>query len=238
MAPEQDFTTESLAVYLHLLPNQITKLANRGRIPGRKVAGQWRFSRAEIHHWMEQRMGLLDQDELLQMESVLQRADSGLGQTDTLIAELLQPACIAIPLEARTRSSVIESMTELAAATGLLWDSERMMEAIRNRENMQPTALDNGVALLHPRRPMPSVLGGGLLAMGCTPTGIPFGNSRGLLTDIFFLICSTDDQSHLRTLARLSRILADTDLLENIRQATDSPTVYNLLTNRERELLD
>ena len=29
----------------------------------------------------------------------------------------------------------------------------------------------------------------GLLALGITASGIPFGGSRGILTDVFFLIC-------------------------------------------------
>ena len=69
--PHDDFDTDGLAEYLHLMPAQVDRLANRGRIPGRKVAGKWRFSRAEIHQWMEERMGLLDDDELAQMEGVI-----------------------------------------------------------------------------------------------------------------------------------------------------------------------
>ena len=119
-----------------------------------------------------------------------------------------------MPLEARSSSSVIDRMTELAAGTGLLWDPEKMAQAVRERENLHPTALDNGVALLHPRRPMTNILSEPLLALGCTHRGIPFSGARGVLTDIFFLICSTDDQGHLRALARLSRLLGDNTFLQ------------------------
>ena len=43
---ETDFDLESLAVYLHLTRQQVLKLAERGQLPGRKVAGKWRFARA------------------------------------------------------------------------------------------------------------------------------------------------------------------------------------------------
>ncbi len=49
---------DGLAAFLHLTPAQVGRLADRGKLPGRKVGGQWRFSPAEIHHWMEQRIGL------------------------------------------------------------------------------------------------------------------------------------------------------------------------------------
>ena len=131
---------------------------------------------------------------------------------------LLRPEAIAVPLAARTRTSVITQMAELAAGTHLLWDAAAMADAVRAREAMHSTALDNGVALLHPRRPMASILAEAVLALGITPGGIPFGND-GRLTDIFFLICSTSDHEHLRILARLSRVINDADLLAALRAA-------------------
>ena len=66
---------------------------------------------------------------------------------------MLPIAGIAIPLHARARGSVITSMAELAANTGWLWDAGKMAEAVRTREDMLPTALEDGVALLHPGDP-------------------------------------------------------------------------------------
>ena len=235
MAREEDFTAESLASYLHLLPAQITKLADRGDLPGRKVSGQWKFSQAEIHHWMEHRMGLLEDHELAQVEGVLERAIIEDTQPPG-IAQMLSAEAVAIPLEARTRSRVVDAMTNLAASTGLLWDPAKMAEALRAREEMQPTALDNGVALLHPRRPIPSILSESFLTFGRTPTGIPFGNSRGILTDIFWLICSTDDRQHLRTLARISRLIGDNYFLDALRIAENAETVQRLIEDKEANL--
>jgi PTS system nitrogen regulatory IIA component len=230
--PKEDFDIDSLAVYLHLTPQQVMRLADRGKVPGRKVAGQWRFSQAEIHHWLEDRIGLSDEVELAEMETVLERSHA--AEDSVSISQLLHRDAIAIPLEARTRNSVINAMTRLAAGTGLLWDPEKMAEAVSERENLHPTALDNGVALLHPRRPMESILAEPLLALGCTSSGIPFGGSG--LNDIFFLICSTDDRVHLRVLARLSRLVADGEMLEAIRTATTPEEALDAIVEAEKRL--
>jgi PTS system nitrogen regulatory IIA component len=148
------------------------------------------------------------------------------------IAELLREEAIEVPLNARTRASVIAKMTELAARTHLLWDPEKMAEAVRAREEMHSTALDNGVALLHPRRPMPAILAEAVLALGITPGGIPFG-SAGSLTDIYFLICSTSDHEHLRILARLSRVINDAEFLSATRAADSAATLHRLIRERE-----
>jgi PTS system nitrogen regulatory IIA component len=231
----QDFDIDSLAAYLHLPPAKVARMADRGKLPGRKIGGQWRFAEAEIHHWLEERIGLSDDDELAQVETVLERRPGGPVETVS-IARLLPREAIAVPLEARTRGSVIDEMTELAARTGRLWDPAKMAQAVRERENLHPTALDNGVALLHPRRPLANILEEAFLALGRTYQGIPFGGERGGLTDVFFLICSTDEQSHLRTLARLSRLLSDAAFLTGIRQAEDAVALRAWIVQRERAL--
>jgi nitrogen PTS system EIIA component len=233
--PYSDFDLNSLARYLHLELQKVQRLAERGKLPGRKVAGEWRFSKSDIHHWYERRIGLSDDEELQEVENALQRASPADEQQEVSIAELLPLEAIAVPLLARTRNSVIESMVELAASTGCLWDPKSMSEAVRMREDMHSTALENGVALLHPRRPMPQILAQPFLALGCSTTGIPFGEGAPL-TDIFFLICSIEDRGHLRTLARLSRVLTARDFLSELRRATEPSEVRQLIADVEQKL--
>jgi len=229
--PHSDFDIDSLAAYLHLTPPQVQRLADRDKLPGRKVGGQWKFSRAEIHHWLEDRIGLSDDEELVEVEAVLRRA-AGEHREDVLVSDLLSIEAIAIPLEARTRNSVITKMVDLAVGTGMLWDGPKMAEAVRSREEMHPTALENGVALMHPRRPMAKILGHSFLALGRTASGIPFGAGVPM-TDIFFLICSTKDRDHLQVLARLSRVLTAPGFLEALREAPDAKAARDLIVETE-----
>jgi PTS system nitrogen regulatory IIA component len=226
--PSEDFNIDELAAYLHMMPEQVSRLAERGKLPARRVGGQWKFSGAEIHHWLEDRMGLSDDAELARMEGALERAE----KNDPLeLTELLPLDAINLNLTARTRGSVVDQMSELAGATGLLWDTGKMADAVRDREAMHPTALDNGVALLHPRRPLAGILAQAVLALGIAPSGIPFGGPR--LTDVFFLICSTNDHEHLRILARLSRIINDDTFLTALRAAASPQEVHQLIIGRE-----
>jgi PTS system nitrogen regulatory IIA component len=230
---DDDFDVESLASYLHLESAQVARLADRGKLPGRKVQGEWRFAQADIHHWLEDRIGLSDEDELTAMEGFLRPDVAASGQPAS-IAELLPVEAIALPLASRTRGSVIKDMVALAARTGLIWDPDRIADAVRAREELHSTALAGGVALLHPRRPMASILGGPVMALGRTDRGIPFGGS--VLTDLFFLICSVEDRSHLQTLARLSRLIGIADFLTGLRAASDASEVHELIARAESEL--
>lgn len=232
---EDDFNVESLAAYLHLRPEQVQRLAERGKLPGRRVGGQWRFTGAEIHRWLEHRIGLSAEEELVRVEGAMQPTPAEVEPALT-VSELLRPEAIQIPLAAKTRNSVIHEMCQVAARTGLLWDAEAMAAAVLAREEMHPTALDVGVALLHPRRPMANLLAQPFLALGICERGLPFGGSRGVLTDIFFLILSTDDRGHLRVLARISRMLAQAEFLVELRSAADAEAVQLAVRAAEARL--
>jgi PTS system nitrogen regulatory IIA component len=234
--PNRDFDTDSLARYLHITPTQVQKLAERGNVPGRKISGQWRFSQGEIHHWLEARIGAGGEEDLQEVQGLLDQAAAESEFATVAISDLLLPEAIAIPLAARTRNSVIKEMVEQAAKTGLIWDPAEMAEAVQTRESLHPTALDSGVALLHPRRPLAHALAEPLLALGRTQSGIPFGSESGQLTDVFFLICSIDDSQHLRTLARLSRLIASPGFLEAIRAANSPAEVVSTVHEFEDKL--
>ena len=126
----------------------------------------------------------------------------------------------------------LEDRPQFSAADVLVFP-EVMADAVRQREDLHPTSLDNGVALLHPRRPMSGVLERPFIALGRTPRGIPFGGRT--LTDLFFLICSTDERWHLVALARLSRMLNTADHVASLRAATDAREAHDLIVAFDAE---
>ena len=231
--PHTNLNLQQLSRYLHLPDAQIRKLVDKGEIPSRRVNGELVFSRDEVHRWLEQRIGISDEAELVQVEEALTKsAPPGTAEDEMSLALLIPAGAVAVPLLARTRDSVIRSMVRLAGSTGLLWDTDIMSEAVKAREDLHSTALDNGVALLHPRRPMPSLLGDSFLSVGIVPSGVPFGGVSGL-TDVFFLICSMDDRVHLRILTRLSRMLTYPDFLRRLRESSNELEVRDLISEVE-----
>src|SRR6188472_265747 len=102
---QTDFDIERLADYLHMSQAAVTRLVERGKLPARRIGGEWRFSAAEIHHWLEDRIGLSDEVELVHMEGALDHASEESDVEQVSIANLLKPEAIEIPFEARSRGS-------------------------------------------------------------------------------------------------------------------------------------
>jgi PTS system nitrogen regulatory IIA component len=231
-------TLPQLVRYLHLPESQVRKLVDRGTIPGRRVNGELIFSRDDVNRWLEKRIGDADEEGLVQVENALNRSIP-MGEAEEMISivKLIPEGAIHVPFAAKTRDSVIRSMVRLAMETGLLWDAEAMTDAVKEREELHTTALESGIALLHPRRPMQGILGDTFISLGILPNGIPFGGGFNNLTDIFFLICSMDDRIHLRILARLSRILTSPNFLTLLREFRDENSIRELFTATELSIL-
>jgi len=224
---------EQLAAYLQRDVREVGKLANRGHLPGHKVGGQWRFARAEINQWIETQMPSLTEKELSNLESSAARGGDG----EPLLAELLSESSIAVPLPASTRASVLKELVSLAEQSWQVYDPEAILDAVRQREEMASTALPSGIAIPHPRRPLPAALGESVIAYGRTASGIPFGAPSGGLTDIFFLVCCRDDRTHLRVLARLTRLFLRPNFLDELRAAETPGESWEKITTAEQQLL-
>jgi nitrogen PTS system EIIA component len=231
--PHQFLSLEELAVQLGRDRRELEKLVQRGRIPGRRVEGTWRFHSAEIRHWLEQEMRGYSSDELAVVEESQRQAETG---ADSPLVSLLSPETVQVPLEARTRRSVLESLVEVAGRTWQIWEPALLLEAILERESVLSTGFENGVAVPHPRNPLPQALGSSLVAYGRTFSGIPFGAPKRALTDIFFLVLCRDSKTHLSTLARLGRLLQLPGFLDELRTAEDAPASYAAIVAADRKL--
>jgi PTS system nitrogen regulatory IIA component len=229
-------TIADLAQMMGADPRRLERMAGAGEIPCRKVAGQFRFNRAEITEWLQQNMSRFKEERLAQVDAGI-TAQRETGPDEPIITPLLRPEAVTTSLGSRTKDSTLRRLLALAQKTGLVYDEQALAEAVMGREELSSTALEQGVAIPHPRRPLPYAIGGPLLVVARTSQGIAFGAPDGGLTSLFFLIASQDDQHHLHVLARLCRMLQGSDLIERLLDAATAAEMIEAVTQREQEVL-
>lgn len=212
---------------------QIEKLVNRGVIPGRRIGGDWRFNEIEITHWLEQELRGFDDVGLAQLEQSQQSADQPFLSP---IAELLHPETCEVPLDAGTRPAVLQALIEVAGRTWQVWDPSAVLKAVKEREDVLSTGFANGVAIPHPRNPLPDALGQSVIAYGRTSSGIPFGAPGRVLTDMFFLVLARDAATHLQVLARLGRILQRDGFVDQLRGLDTAAQSHAALIEADSEV--
>ena len=227
------YTLDELVQTLGRDRRQVEKLINRGIIPGRRIGGEWRFNEIEVTHWLEQDLRGLDDQGLAQLEQSQQSSELNALSP---IEALLQVETCEVPLDAGTRPAVLQALLEVAGRTWHVWDPASVLKAVKEREDVMSTAFENGVAIPHPRNPLPEALGQSVIAFGRTLSGIPFGAPRRQLTDLFFLVLARDAATHLQILARLGRILNRSGFVDQLRNTETARAAYDLLLEADRQV--
>ncbi len=230
--PYRNMSLEELARHIGMDARIVRKWAERGRLPGQMISGEWRFNRAQLLDWLQRDMHTLGDEHIRNLERAMREENA-----DRTIGAHLPPEALDMNLPARSRASVLRELVRLADRSGLVYDAPAIVEALEAREALAPTALPRGIAFPHPRRPLPYATAEPLVALGRVPAGIPFGAPDGRLTDIFVLVCANDERQHLGILARLAMMFS-TDLANRLREVTTSEDALSLMLATEQEFVE
>jgi PTS system nitrogen regulatory IIA component len=149
--------------------------------------------------------------------------------TDLLTAEL-----VVATLDARVRDEVIRTLGMRVAACHPDIDADRLVQALRERERLSPTAVGEGVAIPHARLPG---LRRAVAAFARSRTGVQWDSIDGRPAHLFFVLVVPADLpgAHLKILAAVARLLADERCRTRLMDAADETEL--LLVLREEEAL-
>ena len=213
--PHEQMDQQQVAQYLHIDIRELEKLSSRGLIPCRKVKDRFVYRKGAIDQWIESQMHRMDRPRLRGIARGVDR-HHGFVENQAMIRPLIPPGGVICPLKATSRDSVLRSLVKAAADAGLVYAKDELLAEIKAREQLCTTALIPGVALPHPRHPLPYDIEASFIIVGLTASGIPFGSADGLLTRLFFLICCKDDRTHLHVLARIGLMLHDPGSVDDL----------------------
>ncbi|MDB6076744.1 MAG: system, fructose-specific component [Akkermansiaceae bacterium] len=220
-------------------PRFIEGLVRGEKLPAVEIDGQLRFHRDEVVDWLERKIHTLEGVDVSELEK---RIEAGLLEDGTFrthrsdrLASRLPMRGVALDVEIQSRAEVLQALVEIAWETGLLVDKEFLLASLIERENLCSTAMPGGVAICHPRRPTPAAIDRQFLCALRTKEPVDFGADNGEGTSLFFLLCATDDRSHLHGLARLARVL-HLGGLEEFQKATDAEQFKDALSYLEARI--
>jgi len=229
--PYRSMTLEELARHIGMDARTVRKWAEKGKLPGRKIGGQWRFNRAQMLDWLQREMHALDERHIRNLERAMRQ-----DNTDQLMDAYLAAEAVEMNLPAKSRASVLRELVRVAQRTELVYDAPSIVDALEQREALAPTALPRGIAFPHPRRPLEYATAEPLICLGRVPAGIPFGAPDGRLTDLFVLVCANGEREHLGLLARLAMMFS-TDLPDRLRETDDAEEALDLMLQTEAKFI-
>lgn len=222
-------TIKEVSQYLKMHERTISKLAAQGLLPATKIASQWRFMRSLINQWLEQQMvGLTEEQlELLESEIIAEPVE---------VTKFLVPDLIIENAKARTKPEILKEMLDLAAEKNRIKNPAVILKALIRREMLCSTAIGEEVAMPHPRQPLSRSYAMPTVIMARSAKGIDFDAVDDLPVKLVFLLCLPDDDTHLKVLARLSRMLKDAHFREMLKSAAGSAEIFELIETKDIEL--
>ncbi len=236
--PYRTLDIKGAARYLHLNAAEIERLVKDHDIPFERHGDRLVFRKTDIDAWASPRILGLEGRHLAEYHLKASRDTREILPHEAILPEMIQPGFINPALAAKTRASVLHEMVALAERTGRVWDGKGLLAGLEAREALCSTGLPGGLALLHTRDPQAYLVESAFIVLGRTVQQVPFGAPDGQSTDLFFLLACPDDRLHLHALARLCMMAQKTDLLADLRAATDAETMHRILLSAEDAVLE
>jgi fructose-specific phosphotransferase system IIA component len=148
------------------------------------------------------------------------------------LTQILQPACVKVPLEGKDKESVISELIDLLDANGLLLDKSAALEAVLMREQTRSTGIGSGIAIPHGKCKAVKEL---VMSVGVTAEPIDFASVDNKPVKIVIMLVSPVDQTgpHIQALAKISRFMLDGEFKSKLENSVSADEFYELLKNKD-----
>ena len=151
-----------------------------------------------------------------------------------VLTQILEPACVKVPLDGMDKESVIKELVELLGNNNLSFNKDQVFQAVLTRENTKSTGIGYGIAIPHGKCAGVKEL---VMAIGISHKGIDFKSIDGKPVYIVVLLASPIDRTgpHIQALARISRLMLDEEFKNKLQNSASAKELYELVSSKESE---
>ncbi len=151
------------------------------------------------------------------------------------IIDLLNPAAIVPDLRALDKNGALEELADALVAVEQGLNRQEVLQVLQERERLGSTGIGEGVAIPHGKLPAIDRL---FIAFGRSGAGIEFDSMDGRPARLFFLLLAPEDcvGVHLKTLARISKLLKSSAVRNRLLEAAGYEEIYRIISEEEDNL--
>ena len=144
---------------------------------------------------------------------------------------------VSSDLKATNKEEVISELVDLLIKNGDIKKGQKtkVVEVLMAREALGSTAIGQGIAIPHGKTDCVDKLIG---CLGVSKSGLDFDSLDGEPAHIFFLLVAPVDSAgpHLKALARISRLLKDKFIRDNLKAVKDDDDMLKLVLQEDGRL--
>jgi fructose-specific phosphotransferase system IIA component len=147
------------------------------------------------------------------------------------LTQYIKPECFLADLTEKSREEALRRIVHAAAEKRIIRDEKDVFSKLMERENIQSTAVGNGIAIPHCFTDDVADL---IITVARSRTGLEFDSFDGKPTHVVFLLMGNRQEHslHLKALARIARLIKSTAFVEKI---IASSTVEDMVRAFEQE---
>ncbi|MBN1456642.1 MAG: PTS sugar transporter subunit IIA [Sedimentisphaerales bacterium] len=217
-------TLAETAEYLQLSEKTVLRMCQKNEIPGAKIASQWRFMRSVIRDWLAGQMQTIQMSRLKKFAQPL------------LLHEIMSPDLIILDIQPDSKISILKQLMIPLKETGFAKNPQVLFESLIERERMMTTAIGHGIAIPHPRKPIPDMFSEPAVLLGICKQGTNFEAVDDRLVHLFFVICSTREDIHLQLMAKISWLCRQEKIVAELQKAATKNEVIGVVRKASQSL--
>lgn len=207
-------TIEEVAKYLRVSERTVYDWAQKGEIPSGKIGTVWRFKKAEIEKWVNDRL------------STGSRTSPFGSQIQ--IKNILSPDRVIFLNHSSKQDALVALANNLSTAPQVK-NAPELVSEILKREELMSTAIGRGIAIPHVRLSSVTDL---IMSVGISKVDVQdFQTIDDTPVRLLFMIAASYNQHayYLQTLSYFSTKLKNKDLRESLLNTENLLDAYNLL---------
>lgn len=216
------------AARLRLTERAVARLAQKGELRGTKDGATWVLDAESVEEWLQRQTN----SAAPVTSQTLSPAATGIPEAPTIL-RAMSPLRMNFNLMAQDREGVLRELTALVVAPSEKRMFNALLKALKAREDMCTTCVNEGIAIPHSRNAIVGLVDEPVIAYGRHRTGVEFGAFDGKPVHHFFLLCAPNVRQHLQLLARLSRILHNADFRRRLGETRNPEQLMALIKEFE-----
>ena len=148
------------------------------------------------------------------------------------LTDILDESSIVADLQASDKTEVLETLVETVSQTHSTLDTEEILKVLLDREELGSTGIGDGIAIPHGKSAGLSQI---ISGFGLSKSGIEFDSLDGKPAYLFFLLVAPENSAgvHLKMLARISRMLRNTDFRNKLLDANSQQEIYRIISEED-----
>lgn len=231
-----DLKIRDVADLLNVSETTIRRWLVDGKIPAYRLNSQYRFNRLEIEDWvMSQKVSDASHSpsHAINLESE-KPSQASRGSKQFSLYRAIHKGGILYDIPGDTKEGIIRTtMKQLESELNL--DADVISDLLLDRENLQPTALNNGIAIPHTRDFLLNAHSN-IVTVVFPKHAIEYGAMDNKPVHTLFFLFSSDDKHHLHLLAKIAHLSSQPEMLELLQSPPPKDVLLEYIKNWESNI--